>query len=161
MIVTDEFKTEIYEKFQPKVLSYINGKVNNYTLAEDLCSDVFLKIYEKIDTFDDSKASVSTWIFTITRNTLTDYYRTRKISGGEIPEYLSDDTSLEDDVCNEEMLDTLADALEKLDERERDIVVLHYYSGKTLKEIADIIGISYSYTKLLHNNALSRLQNFF
>lgn len=161
MVVTDEFKTEIYTKFQPKVLSYLNGKVNNYTLAEDLCSDVFLKIYEKIDTFDDSKASVSTWIFTITRNTLTDYFRTRKISGGDIPEYLADDTSLEDDVCNDEMLDTLADALEKLDERERDIVVLHYYSGMTLKAVAEKMGISYSYTKLLHNNALSRLQKFF
>lgn len=161
MVITDEFKAEIYEQFYPKVLSYINGKVNNYHLAEDLCSDVFLKIYEKIDTFDDSKASVSTWIFTITRNKLTDYYRTRKISGGEIPEYLADDTSLEDDVCNDEMLDTLADALEKLDERERDIVILHYYSGMTLKAVAEKMGISYSYTKLLHNNALSRLQKFF
>lgn len=161
MIVTDKFKTEIYEKFHPKVLSYINDKVNNHHLSEDLCSDVFLKVYEKIDTFDDSKASVSTWIYTITRNTLTDYYRTRKISGGEIPEFLDDGTSLEDDVCNDETLDTLADALEKLDERERDIVVLYYYSGKTLKEIADIIGISYSYTKLLRNNALSRLKKFF
>ena len=161
MVITDEFKTEIYTKFQPKVLSYINGKVNNMTLAEDLCSDVFLKVYEKIDTFDDTKASISTWIFTITRNKLTDYYRTGKISGGEIPEYLSDESSMEDDVCNDETLETLADALEKLDQRERDIVILHYYSGKTLKEIADGLGISYSYTKLLHNNALSRLQKFF
>ncbi len=160
MIITDEFKTEIYEKYYPKVLSYINGKVNKHHLAEDLCSDVFLKIYEKIDTFDEKKASVSTWIFTITRNTLTDYYRTRKISGGEIPEYLDDGISLEDEVCNDEMLDILADALEKLDERERDIIVFHYYSGKTLKEIADIIGISYSYTKLLHNNALSHMKKF-
>lgn len=161
MVITDEFKTEIYQTYQPKVLSYINGKVNDYYLAEDLCSDIFMKIYEKIDTFDETKASVSTWIFTITRNTLTDYFRTRKISGGEIPETMSDDTSLEDDVCNEETLDTLADALEQLDERERDIVILHYYSGLTLKEISSKMGISYSYIKLLHNNALSRLQKFF
>lgn len=161
MIITDEFKTEIYRNYQPKVLNFITGKVNNINLAEDLCSDIFIKIYEKIETFDETKASVSTWIFTITRNTLTDYYRTRKISGGEIPETMDDGSSIEDDFCNEETLETLADALEKLNERERDIVILHYYSGLTLKEISTRMDISYSYTKLLHNNALSHLQKFF
>ncbi len=160
MIMTDEMKTELYQKFYSKVLSYINGKVNNYTLAEDLCSDVFLKVYEKLDTFDESKASLSTWIFTITRNTLTDYFRTRKVYG-EIPETLAEEESFEDEICNEGMLDTLADALEKLDERERDIIILHYYSGMTLKDVAEKIGISYSYVKLLHNNALASMKNFF
>ena len=160
MEITNEFKTEIYQTYYPKVLSYINGKVNNYTLAEDLCSDVFLKVYEKIDSFDETKASLSTWIFTITRNRLTDYFRTRHVSG-EIPETLADDSSFEDEVCNNEMLDSLADALEQLDVRERDIIIFHYYSGMTLKEVADKMDISYSYVKLLHNNALARLKNFF
>lgn len=158
--MTDEMKTKLYQDFYQKVLGYINGKVNNYTLAEDLCSDVFLKVYEKLDTFDESKASLSTWIFTITRNRLTDYFRTRHITG-EIPETLAEDNSFEDDVCNGEMLETLADALEKLDTRERDIIIFHYYSGMTLKDVAEKMGISYSYVKLLHNNALAALKNFF
>lgn len=158
--MTDEMKTKLYQDFYQKVLGYINGKVNNYTLAEDLCSDVFLKVYEKIDTFDETKASLSTWIFTITRNRLTDYFRTRHITG-EIPETLAEDNSFEDDVCNGEMLETLADALEKLDTRERDIIIFHYYSGMTLKDVAEKMGISYSYVKLLHNNALVALKDFF
>lgn len=158
--MTDEMKTKLYQDFYQKVLGYINGKVNNYTLAEDLCSDVFLKVYEKIDTFDETKASLSTWIFTITRNRLTDYFRTRHVAG-EIPETLAENSSFEDDVCNGEMLETLADALEKLDTRERDIIIFHYYSGMTLKDVAEKIGISYSYVKLLHNNALAALKNFF
>ena len=158
--MTDEMKTELYRNFYKKVLGYINGKVSNYTLAEDLCSDVFLKVYEKIDTFDEKKASLSTWIFTITRNTLTDYFRTRHVSS-EIPETLAGEDSFEDEVCNGEMLDSLADALEKLDIRERDIIIFHYYSGMTLKEVAEKMGLSYSYAKLLHNNALVSLKKFF
>lgn len=46
----------------------------------------------------------------------------------------------------------------KLDERARDIIILHYYSGKTLKETAAMTGISYSYVKLLHSNALKALR---
>ena len=158
--MTEQEKAAIYTDYSSKVLGYITGKVNDRYLAEDLCSDVFLKVYEKIDTFDPAKASISTWIFTITRNRLTDYFRTRHVSG-ELDETLTDDTSFEDEVCNNDMLDSLADALETLDERQRDIIIFHYYSGMTLKEVADRMGISYSYVKLLHNSALGAMKNFF
>lgn len=160
MTVTEEFKTNIYKDYYKKVFGFIFGKTSNHTLAEDLTSEVFLKVYEKLDSFDDTKASLSTWIYTITRNKLTDYFRSRRVME-EIPETLDDGSSLEDDVCDKEELETLADALEKLDERERDIIILHYYSGKTLKEIADALDISYSYIKILHNKALSTMKKFF
>ena len=61
-------------------------------------------------------------------------------------------------MLNEETLNSLADALEQLSRRERDIIILHYYSGKTLKSIAEIMDISYSYVKLLHTKALNNLR---
>ena len=158
--MTEKEKSDIYSDYSDKVLRYINGKVNDLYLAQDLCSDVFLKVYEKLDSFDSSKASLSTWIFTITRNTLTDHYRTRKVFS-EVPETMPVDFSIEDEYCNEETLDSLADALEKLDERERCIIVFHYYSGMTLKQVGEKMGISYSYVKMLHNKALSQLKNYF
>lgn len=157
MPVSEAFKNEVYTSYYKKVLGYINGKVCNLSLTEDLCSEVFLKIFEKLDSFDAEKASLSTWIFTITRNRLTDYYRTRRVFE-EIPETLTDDSCVEAEICNQETLDELADALEKLDSRERDIIILRYYSGCTLKEIAERLGISYAYVKILHNKALALLR---
>lgn len=157
MSVSEAFKNEVYESYCKKVLGYINGKVCNLSLAEDLCSEVFLKIFEKLDTFDAEKASLSTWIFTVTRNRLTDYYRTRRVFE-EIPETLKDDSGVEAEICNQESLDELADALEKLDSRTRDIIILHYYSGCTLKEIAERLDISYAYIKILHKKALALLR---
>ncbi|MBQ0084244.1 MAG: sigma-70 family RNA polymerase sigma factor, partial [Clostridiales bacterium] len=118
-------KEKIYFEYHEKVFGYILSKINNQHDAEDLTADLFVKIYAKLDTFDKNKASLSTWIYTVTRNTLTDYYRTRKVFG-EIPEMLSDENSIEDEICNDEALDKLADALEALDKRERDIIILHY-----------------------------------
>lgn len=152
-------KDKIYRDYQGKVYGYILSKVNSPQDAEDITSDVFVKVYEKLDTFDETKASLSTWIYTITRNTLTDYYRTRKVFA-EIPETMETDTSVEDDVCNAEMLDNLAKALETLDERERDIIILRFYSGKTLKEIAGNMGISYAYVKVLQNKAFEKLRKY-
>lgn len=150
-------KTEIYAQYAPKVQRYIQSKVNNADLAEELTADVFLKIYEKLDTFDREKSALSTWVFTVARNTLIDYYRTRRVFE-EIPEALADDSRIEEEYCTEETLEELADALETLDERGRDIILLRYYSGLTLTEIARRMGLSYAYVKVLHNKALTALR---
>lgn len=152
-------KEKIYRDYHGKVFGYIRSKINSVQDAEDITADVFVKAFEKLDSFDESKASLSTWIYTITRNTLTDYFRTRKVFA-EIPETLEDDSSVENDVCNAEMLEILANALETLDERERDTIILRFYSGKTLKEITAQMGISYAYGKVLQNKALEKLRNF-
>lgn len=149
----------IYRDYHRKVFGYIRSRISSAQDAEDLASDVFVKVYEKLDSFDESKASLSTWIYTITRNTLTDYFRTRKVYD-EIPETFEDDSSVEDDVCNAEMLKNLAKALETLDERERDIIILRFYSGKTLKEITGQMDISYAYGKVLQNKAFDKLRKF-
>lgn len=152
-------KEKIYRDYHGKICGYIRSKINSAQDAEDLAADVFVKVFEKLGSFDESKASLSTWIYTITRNTLTDYFRTRKVFA-EIPETMETDTSVEDDVCNAEMLETLAKALETLDERERDIVILRFYSGKTLKEITAQMGISYAYGKVLQNKAFEKLRKY-
>lgn len=152
-------KEKIYCDYHGKVCGYIRSKISSAQDAEDLAADVFVKVFEKLDSFDEGKASLSTWIYTITRNTLTDYFRTRKVFA-EIPETMEADSSVEDDVCTEEMLEILAKALETLDERERDIIILRFYSGKTLKEITAQMGISYAYGKVLQNKAFEKLRKF-
>lgn len=152
-----DIKEKIYRDYHGKVLSYIRSKTNSVHDAEDIAADVFLKVYEKLDTFDETKASLSTWIYTITRNTLTDFFRTRRVFE-EVPEMLEDGSSVEEDVCNAEALEALASALESLEERERDIIILRFYKGKTLTEIAKQMGISYAYVKVLQNKAFDALK---
>ena len=158
--MTDQKKSEIYLGYRDKVFGYLRSHLGDTTAAEDLCSDVFLKVYEKLDTFDERKASVSTWIYTITRNTLTDYFRTRHVAD-EIPETFRDEASVEDEICRDEMLETLADALEKLDERSRDIIIFRYYRGMTLRAVAAKMNISYAYVRVLHQKALGVLKKYF
>ena len=62
---------------------------------------------------------------------------------------------------NNEALDTLADALMSLKEKERDLIVLHYYENHTLKTVAEMMGMSYINAKVIHKKALTGLQAFF
>ena len=160
MMITDEQKEQLYRDYHGKVCGYIRSRVNSVQDAEDIAADVFLKIFEKLESFDESKASLSTWIYTITRNTLTDYFRTRKVFD-EMPEALEDDSSVEESICRAETLDALARALESLGERERDIIILRFYSGKTLREISMKMDISYAYVKVLQNKAFEKIKRFF
>ena len=156
----DAQKEALYREYSGKVYGYIRSRISDTQIVEDLVSDVFVKIYEKLHSFDESRASLSTWIYTIARNTLTDYFRTRK----QTVELIDTQESIpdaEDDLCRVETLETLAKALETLDRREREIVILHFYSGKTLKEIAAQLHISYAYVKVLQVRAFAKLKKFF
>lgn len=150
-------KEQIYNLYYQKVKSYIRGKVSNAQDVEDLASDVFLKVYEKLDRFDDSKASLSTWIYTITRNTVIDHYRTQKKFTPLDESYPAED-NVDGALLQEEMLESLATQLEKLDKRAQKIVILRYFHEKTLKDIAQQMELSYSYVKVLHNQALNDLR---
>lgn len=155
--MNEERQSEIYNQYHEKVQWYFLEKVGDKFLAEDLCSDVFVKVLNKYDSFDESKASLSTWIFTIARNTLIDYFRGRKVFE-EVSEEMSVLSDIDDEICENETLEELANALERLEQRERDIVILRYYSGVTLKEIAMKLNISYAYVKILHNKAINELK---
>ena len=145
---------QMYAEFYPKVRAYVRGKVQDPHEAEDLVSAVFLKAVQKLDSYDAAKASLSTWLYTITRNTVTDYFRTHRAVVA-FEDYMLEEAapSLTDDA-----LDSLADALLMLKERERDLIVLHYYKGHTLKTVAEMMGMSYINAKVIHKKALAALK---
>ena len=148
---------QIYLQYHDKVRAYMRGKIQDPHDVEDLVSAVFMKIVQKLDSYDPTKASVSTWVYTITRNTVTDHFRTRRTLMA-LEDYMVDEAPEE---LNDGVLDSLADALLALKEKERSLIVLHYYTGHTLKEVAEMMGMSYINAKVVHKKALDSLRAFF
>ena len=148
---------ELYRAYRDKLFYYINGKVSSPDDAEDILSEVFIKVTRFYDSYDDSKSSVQTWLYSIARNAVVDHYR-RGREYGELTEDIPLESDLEEEYLEEEMLDELADALESMDTELRDIIIMHYYSNKSLTEISEIMDISYGRTKLLHQKALAELK---
>ncbi len=156
--MTADEKERLYVEYREKVLSYIRSRVFNASDVEDLCEDVFVKAFSASDSYDRSKASPGTWLYSITKNTVIDYCR-RIRPTEEIPEELSDGSLLEDEILNTETLEELAAALERLPAELTDIIVLHYYDGMPLTEIAASLNISYGMVKIRHNKALALLRS--
>ena len=147
----------LYAEYAGKVRGYVFGKLSNRADAEDIVSDVFLKVYEKYPTFDADRASVSTWVYTITRNTVIDYFRVHRTCA-ELPEDLPDEGGVDDGLLRQESLQVLGAALSRLDDRLRALIVLRYYKRMSLKDTAARMGVSYAYVKVLHKEALRLLR---
>ena len=61
--VTSTNQDSLYLDYKDKITAYVRSRIENKYDVEDIVSTVFLKIYQKIDSFDESKASLSTWIY--------------------------------------------------------------------------------------------------
>ena len=142
----------IYREYEPKVTAYIRNHVSNPDDVKALSDDVFQKLLQNKETFSKEPDSVSLRIYMTTKQTVEKYYRDRR-AFGEISDAFTEEQTL-----NAESLDKLADALEQLDLRLRDIIILHYYADKTLEEIAAAMDMPYAEIELLNKEALERLQ---
>ncbi len=146
---------EAWHTFQPKIHSYFQGHVDSKEDADDLCSEVFRKAWEHLEKNRDT--GLSSYLYVISRNTLTDYYRTRKeaLPLEHFEPVLPDFT---EELLREETLKELGRALKELPEFQRDIIILHYYSGVSLADISKKMGVSYSIIKRGHRSALWKLR---
>ena len=70
---------KIYNKSHKSILNFILRKVNSQMIAEELTNDVFMKVYNHLENYDESKSAMNTWIMNITSNTIIDYYRKKKL----------------------------------------------------------------------------------
>lgn len=147
----------VYVEYAPKVRAYIQSRVGNPDDIKDLCSEVFLEITREREMFSGEARALSSWIYVITRRKVVGFYRAYRRTE-EIPEALTDGTDIEQQTIDAQALEQLADALEALDVRLRDIITLHYYGGKTLTEIAAAMGMSYRNITILHKKALVQLK---
>jgi len=132
----------VYNEYFSTVYNYVFYKLLNRENAEDVVSQVFMKVMSKLDTFDSAKASLKTWIIRITDNTLIDYYRRRRPmlsidheeSGLENVLYVHFDEQYDQEIAPERQ--AVLAALKQLPERERMFIYYKYFENITNREIA-------------------------
>ena len=151
---------KIYLEYREKVFRYVRGKVASTADAEDVTSEIFWRVISSLDSYDEEKSTLSTWIYTITHNTVCNYYRERSKRALSLdenaPGSCTDDVMTE--IENEILKENLAIALETLTEREQDIIVLYYYHEISLRDIAIKMGITYTNAKFIKHQAIGKLR---
>ncbi|MBQ5310712.1 MAG: sigma-70 family RNA polymerase sigma factor [Oscillospiraceae bacterium] len=148
---------KLYEQYRKKVLGYISSRISSWEDAEDLCEEVFVKLFRALETFDAKEAKVSTLIYKMSHDIVIDYYRTHR-EHSELDENSAVVSGADDIVADSEKANELKAALEQLTEEQRDIIILHYYKGITLLKIAEMMGMTYKMVKYRHTTALEQMK---
>ena len=164
----DRYKTALYN---------FTARLTNKEDAPDIVAEIFIKVWKNIGRFDKEKASFKTWIFTIGRNTITDFLRKKKNllfrdmqnRTGEENNNEENGNSFEENIPDENILpdkalqklqdrEFLNNTLKKLSLSEKEILLLHYQEEMTFDEIGKVLNKNLHTVKSIHRRALIKLR---
>lgn len=129
----------LYEAYNSRIYRYIYFRVPDEALAEDLTSQVFLKVWEKLHTYQIGQSPFVAWIYRIAHNTVIDYYRTRKaaVSMEDVKEReLSHYDDIEEHLDAQVQSQELRAAMAGLTQDQQQVLLMKFVAGMSTTEIA-------------------------
>ena len=152
----------IYTQFNRSLLSFIRNKIRSKEDAEDILQNVFIKISANVNKLSDEE-KLQSWIFTITRNAIIDYYRINaSLKNVEVNSVVEDSILVEEsndptkglDLCMKSMIDLLP-------EEYRTIIIDSELKGIKQKDLAEKYNMAYPSMRSRVQRGRERLKQLF
>jgi len=151
---------ELFNHFAPRVKAFLMKSGSSPSFAEECTQEVMATLWRKAHMFDGSKASVSTWIFTIARNRKIDMIRKdRRPEPEDLPWGPEAEPDQADVLALTQETDKLGKALATLPEKQRNLIERAYFGDLTHSEIAAETGLPLGTIKSRIRLALDRLRH--
>ncbi|MES0372137.1 MAG: RNA polymerase sigma factor SigZ [Mariprofundaceae bacterium] len=135
----------IWREYHAALHGFIQSRVSDADIADDILQDVFLKIHTGISSLKDTNR-LRPWIYQITRNAIIDYYRAHK-PHVELPETLVAPEKDDAETARQEIEGCMMPLIKNLSDTYREAVMLSEVEGLTQKHVAERLGLSLSAAK--------------
>lgn len=139
---------EIYERYSGPLLGYFMRMLwKDREKAEDFVHDIFAKIIRKPELFDPTR-KFKTWLYSVANNMCKNEYKKQEVrkntSNGLDSHYAVSDanSNVLSEVQDRQFRDEFEASLEALDEKHSEVFRLRHLDGLSIKEIAEVLGIS-------------------
>ncbi len=150
----------LFRHFAPRVKAFLMKGGANEGLAEECTQEVMATLWTKAHMFDPSRASVSTWVFTIARNRKIDAIRRMKRPEPEdLPWGPEAEPDQADVMTLRQESEKLAVAIAELPEKQRDLIQRAYFGDLSHAQIAEETGLPLGTIKSRIRLALERLRH--
>lgn len=152
----------IYTQFHHSLLSFIRSKIRSKEDAEDILQNVFIKISSNVDKLSDEE-KLRSWIFTITRNAIIDFYRVNSSR-----KRIAVDNAMEETILEEEQADStkgldqcMHSMIGLLPEEYKNIIIDSELNGIKQKDLAEKYGMAYPSMRSRVQRGRERLKQLF
>lgn len=151
---------KLVDTYESALLRYVAKLTGNPSCAEDVVQNTFIKFIRKWEKGLEVSSEVASWLYRVAHNEAVDHVRSeariRKLHAEHGGECLSrPESGAAPEVT--ERAESAAQALARLPERERQLVILKVYEEKSYKEIAEITGLSVSNVGFILHTAMKKL----
>ena len=153
--------SKIYDRCINKIYRFIFLKVNSQEIAQDLCSETFLRGWESYKNHSDIE-NPSAFLYRIARNLTTDYYREKGRTNFVSPEIVPivDPTpGIEEKVVFNSDLDQVKLVLADLKEDYQNVIIWHYLDDLPIPKVAKMLDKSEETTRVTLHRALKALKD--
>ena len=141
---------ELVTRYATPAVNFVYRYVRDRGLAEDLAQEGFLRVYQRLNTYDPER-KFSSWFFQVLRNITIDHLRVNRLQTASLDELAeegnqgaavdSESASPEELAGQGELASVMSAALSRIRPEYREVVVLRYQEGLTHPEIAEILGL--------------------
>lgn len=151
---------DIYALYFPSIYRYIRLRVENATEAEDLASDVFVRLVKALRSANAPRSSLRGWLFQVARNGIADHHgKEKRMTMTALDEWIADGSEdLEISSIRSLDAERARRSLSQLTSEQQEVLVFRFGQGLSLQETADIMGKNTNTIKQLQFRAVSALR---
>lgn len=150
----------LYDRYHQDIFRFVLSRVHNYQLAEDLTGEVFTRMVQHLPNYRQLSLPFRAWLYRIASNLMVDHFRKEgnqtQLDIEHAPVTLGDSPALI--VDRQLTMEAVQKALDKIDEVQRDVVLLRFIMGLPLAEVAQTLNRSVASIKTLQHRGLKSLR---
>lgn len=153
---------KLYNMYSQSMHGVIYNIVRDNEIAEEVMQDVFIKAWEKADSYNSSKGRFFTWLLNISRNTAIDKTRSKafkKSSKNLNSDYFVDIIHSSDNLGSKTDAIGIKKFVDKLAEKCVKIIELLYFKGYTQKEASEELDMPIGTIKTRNRNCIQELRD--
>lgn len=152
----------LYRSLYTPTYSYVRYRVEDRETAEDMTSQVFICLLERIASYDPARGPFKPWFYALTRNVIADHFRGRRLTLEPLRNFITQifdpGPSPEEALVGRDRRASVLAALECLSARERDVLGLKYAFDLGNREIAEVTGLAESNVGVIVYRSLRKMR---
>lgn len=159
----EQFFSQLYDEYLERIYRFIYFKVSSETIAQDLTSEVFTRLWKQISLNKEVK-NPSAFLFTLAKNIVIDYYRENSKEKGNtdidsIANIIEDKKqNIHESAQIKDEFSAVTCAMDKLKDEYKQAVFLYYVEQEPIIEVAKTMGKSQGATRVLISRGMKQLR---